>query len=162
MLERIIYTGLYNYLQENKILYSKQFGFETGYSTDHAIIQLVDKIYEDFEQNKYTLGVFVNLVKAFDADDHKIKMEICGISGITLKWFGNYLRSRKPYIQISNIKNTDLKDVVCGVPQGSILGPLLFLIYVNDLRYASDLLDPIMFADDTNLFYAEENIQTLF
>ena len=79
-----------------------------------------------------------------------------------LKWFEKYLTNRKQYIQISNIKNTDLKDVVCGVPQGSILGPLLFLIYVNDLQYASNLLDPIMFADDTNLFYAEENIKTLF
>ena len=76
-------------------------------------------------------------------------MEIYGIGGTTLKWFENYLTNRKQYIQISNIKKTDLKDVVCGVPQGSILGPLLFLIYVNDLQYASNLLDPIMFADDT-------------
>ena len=89
------------------------------------------------------------------------KMEIYGIGGITLKWFENYLTNRKQYIQISNIKNTDLKDVVCGVPQGSVFGPLLFLTYIKDLQYASNLLDPIMFADDTNLFYAEENIKTL-
>ena len=63
---------------------------------------------------------------------------------------------------MSNTKHTDLKDVVCGAPQGSILVPLLFLIYVNDLQYASNLLDPIMFADDTNVFYAEENIKILF
>ena len=68
---------------------------------------------------------------------------------------------QKNYIQISNIKNKDLKDVVCVVPLASLLGPLLFLIYVNDLQYASNLLDPIMFADDTT-FYAEENIKTLF
>ena len=165
MLERIMYRRLYSYLQENKILCSKQFGFQTGHSTDHAIIQLVEQIYENFEENKYTLGVFIDLAKAFDTVDHKIllrKMEIYGIGGTTLKWFENYLTNRKQYIQISNIKKTDLKDVVCGVPQGSILGPLLFLIYVNDLQYASNLLDPIMFADDTNLFYAEENIKTLF
>ena len=165
MLERIMYRRLYSYLQENKILYSKQFGFQTGHSTDHAIIQLVEQIYENFEENKYTLGVFIDLAKAFDTVDHKIllrKMEIYGIGGTTLKWFENYLTNRKQYIQISNIKKTDLKDVVCGVPQGSILGPLLFLIYVNDLQYASNLLDPIMFADDTNLFYTEENIKTLF
>ena len=160
MLERIMYRRLYSYLQENKILYSKQFGFQTGHSTDHAIIQLVEQIYENFEENKYTLGVFIDLAKAFDTVDHKIllrKMENYGIGGTTLKWFENYLTNRKQYIQISNIKKTDLKDVVCGVPQGSILGPLLFLIYVNDLQYASNLLDPIMFADD-----AEEKIKTFF
>ena len=165
MLERIIYTRLYNYLQENKTLYSKQFGFQTGHSTDHAIIQLVEQIYENFEENKCTLSVFIDLAKAFDTVNNKIllrKMEIYDIGGITLKWFENYLANRKQYIQISNTKNTDLKDVVCGVPQGSILVSLLFLIYVNDLQYASNLLDPIMFADETNLFYAEENIKTLF
>ena len=164
MLERIMYTRLYNHLQENKILYSKQFGFQRGHSTDYAIIELVEQIYQNFEENKCTLGVFIDLAKAFDTVDHKIllrKMEIYGIGGTTLKWFENYLTNRKQYIQISNIKKTDLKDVVCGVPQGSILGPLLFLIYVNDLQYASNLLDPIMFADDTNLFYTEENIKTL-
>ena len=81
-------TELYNYLQENKILYSKQFGFQAGHSTDHAIVQLVDQIYEDFEENKYTLGVFIGLAKAFDTVDHKIllrKMEMYAIGGITLK-----------------------------------------------------------------------------
>ena len=109
--------------------------------------------------------MFIDLAKAFDTVDHKIllrKKEIYGVIRITLKLFENYLTNRKQYIQISNTKNTDLKDAVCGVPQGSILGPLLFLIYINDLQYASNLLEPIMFADDTNLFYAEENMKTLF
>ena len=87
-------------------------------------------------------------------------MEIYGVGGITIQWFENYLTNRKQYIPISNIKNTDLKDVVYRVPQRSILSPLLFLIYITDLQYASNLLNPIMFADDTNLFYAEENIKT--
>ena len=132
MLERIMYRRLYSYLQENKILYSKQFGFQTGHSTDHVIIQLVEEIYQNFEKNKYTLGVFIDLAKAFDTMDHKTllrKMEIYGISGTTQKWFENYLTNRKQYIEISKIKKIDLKGVVCGVPQGSILGPLLFLIY---------------------------------
>ena len=116
MLERITYRRHYSYLQENKILYSKQFGFQT----DHPIIQLVEQIYENFVENKYTLGVFIDLAKAFDTVDHKIslrKMEIYGTGGTTLKWFENYLTNRKQYIQISNIKETDLKDVVCGFPR---------------------------------------------
>ena len=98
MLERITYTRLYNYLREDKILYSKQFGFPTGHSTDHAFIQLVEQISENFEENKCTLGVFTDLAKTFDTVDHKIllrKMEIYGIGGTTLKWFENYLTNRK-------------------------------------------------------------------
>ena len=93
-----MYIRLYNYLEENKILYYKQFDFQTGHSTDHAFIQLVGQVYEDFEENKYALGVFIDLAKALDIVDHKIllrKMEIYGIGGITLKWFENYLTNRK-------------------------------------------------------------------
>ena len=84
----VVYTRLENYLQKNKILCSKQFGFQTGHSTDHAIIQLVEQIYENFEENKYTLGVFIDLAKAFGTVNHKIlgrKMEIYGIGGTKLK-----------------------------------------------------------------------------
>ena len=96
-----MYRRRYSYLQENKILYSKLFGFQTGHSTDHAIIRLVEQIYENFEENKYTLVVFIDLAKAFDIVDHKIlltKMEI------TLRWFESYLTNRKQYIQISHKK----------------------------------------------------------
>ena len=82
--ERVMYIRLYNYLQEHKILYSKQFGFQTGHSTGHTTIQLAEQIYENFEENKYTLGVFIDLAKAFDTVDHKIllrKIEIYRIGG---------------------------------------------------------------------------------
>ena len=109
--------------------------------------------------------MLIDLAKAFDTVDHKIllrKMKIYGIGGTSLKWFENYLTNRKQYIQINNINKTDLKDVVCRVPQGSELGPLLFLIYINDLQYASNFLDPIMFADDPNLFIQKKILKHYF
>ena len=165
ILERIMYNRLYQYLTENKILYPKQFGFQTGHSTEHAIVQLVDQILEFFEYNKYTLGVFISLSKAFVTVDHSIllkKLELYGVTDRNHSWFKNYLSNRKQFIQINNEENTELETITCGVPQGLILGPLLFLLYVNDLKNASNLLDPIMYADDTNLFLTHKDISYLF
>ena len=159
-----MYNRLYQDLTENEILYPKQFRFQTGHSTEHAIVQLIDQILESFEYNKYTLGVFIDLSKAFDTVDHSIllkKLELYGVTDRNHSWFKNYLSNRKQFI--INIKeNTELETITCGVPQGSILGPLLFLLYVNDLKNASNLLDPIMYADDTNLFLAHKDISYLF
>ena len=141
ILERIIYNRLYQYLTENKILYHKQFGFQTGHSTEHAIVQLVDQILESFEHNKYTVGAFIDLSKAFDTVDHSILLK---------------------KLELYEEENTELETITCGVPQGSILGPLLFLLYVNDLKNATNLLNPIMYADDTNLFLTHKDISYLF
>ena len=160
-----MYNRLYQYLTENKTLYPKQFGFQTGHSTEHAIVQLVDQILESFEYNKYTLGVFIDLSKAFDTVDHSIllkKLELYGVTDRNHSWFKNYLSNRKQFIQINNEENTELETITCGVLQGSILGPLLFLLYVNDLKNASNLLDPIMYANDTNLFLTHKDISYLF
>ena len=165
MLERIMYNRLYKYLLDNDILYRKQFGFQIGQSTDHAILELADQIYDSFDKNLFTLGVFIDLSKAFDTVDHSIlikKLQIYGVLGSNISWIRSYLSNRKQFIQISPTEKTDFQTVKCGVPQGSILGPLLFLIYVNDLQQSSKLLNPIMFADDTNLFYSHENIFQLF
>ena len=144
-----MYNRLYRHLSNSKILYPKHFGFQNGHSTDHALLQLVDQIYESFERNEYTIGVFIDLSKAFDTVDHNIllkKLEIYGISGTHLQWFRNYLSNRKQYIQFDGWQKTSYKTVECSVPQGSISGPLLFVLYVNDdLQFTSDLLGPIMF-----------------
>ena len=122
---------------------------------------MVDQIYETFEKNEYTLG----LSKAFNTVDHLIlprKLELYGITGRNYAWIKSYLSDRLQYIQVDENCRTEYCVVKCGLPQGSILGALLFLLYVNDLKNASSVLDPIMFADDTNLFYTHSNIQKLF
>ena len=164
ILEQIMCNRLYQYLTENKILYPKQFGFQMGDSTEHAIVQFVDQILESFEYSKYTLGVFINLSKAFDTVDHSVllkKLKLYGATDRNYSWFKNYLSNRKYFIQINNEENTELETIICGVPQGSILKPLLFLLYVHELENASNLLDPIMFADDTNLFLTHKDISSL-
>ena len=164
VLERIMYNRLYKHLKENSILYNKQFGFQKAHSTEHAILELIDKLLTRFEQNEFTLGVFIDLSKAFDTVDHSIllrKLEIYGVKGKNLSWFQSYLSNRKQCVSISSNEHTSFLKITCGVPQGSILGPLLFILYINDLKNVSKLIDPIMFADDTNLFTSHKDVRTL-
>ena len=165
LLERIMYNKIYSHVTNNHLLYTKQFGFQKQCSTEYAILQLTKEILNSFEKNQFTLGVFIDLSKAFDTVNHKIlltKLTYFGIEGTQLKLFQSYLHNRKQYVPFGNNRQSNLLSVNCGVPQGSILGPHLFLLYVNDLHKASKVLNPIMFADDTNLFYSHRNIKELF
>ena len=111
------------------------------------------------------VGVFIDLSKAFDTVDHSIllkKLKLYGITNKNLVWFESYLSNGKQYIHISENSKADLKHVIWGVPQGSILVPLLFLVYVNDLPNTSRLLVPIMFVGDTNLFFNHKDIKHSF
>lgn len=168
ILERITYNRIYSFFSTNNLFFNKQFGFQKSTSTEHAIIQLVDDITKAFSKNEYTLGVFIDLSKAFDTVDHNIllkKLENYGIRDCLLKWLKSYLSSRFQFVNIENNIDKSLENVlkiICGVPQGSILGPLLFLIYVNDLCKSSKKLSAIMFADDSNLFYSDTSLDNLF
>ena len=109
--------------------------------------------------------MFIDLSKVSDTVDHSVLLRKLDLDGITYRnypWIKTYLSNRLQYIQVYENSKTEYCVVKCGVPQSSILGPLLFLLYVNDLKNASSVIDPIMFADDTNLFYTHSSIQKLF
>ena len=158
-----MYNRVYNYLNDKNLLFRKQFGFRKGHSTDHALIKLIDGIYDSFNQNKYTLGVFIDLLKAFDTVDHILidKLNSYRIKNNSLKWFSSYLSNRRQFVQAGAIKTSSL-DIICGVPQGSTLRPFLFIINANDLFSVSKIFEPIIFADDTNLFFSQKSIKELF
>ena len=163
ILEKIVYKRLYNFLEKNDILTHNQFGFRQGHSTELAIIQLCNRIIESFVNKKHTIGVFMDLSKAFDTIDHSIllyKLKFYGVRGTALHWFEDYLSNRKQFVFFQS-KNSHISNINCGVPQGSILGPLLFLIYVNDIIHSSPVLSFTLFADDTNVLCTDTNPNTL-
>ena len=123
-------------------------------------MQLVDKINNAVEKNETTIGVYLDLSKALDTIDHDIllhKLDYYGFRGIVLDWFRDYLGNRTQYVSYNDNKS-DLKTILCGVPQGSILGPLLFILYINDITNTSTLLDFLLFADDTTILYSSSHI----
>ena len=152
-----MYIRIYKYWLNSSTLYKKQFGFQEGHPTYHAIRQVAYQMHNNFEQSNFTLGLFIDLFKAFDTD-YDIKIRKKWNFGKNLQWFKNFINNRKQYIQINNDGKASLLLVKWHVPQGFILGPFLFLIYVCDLHFVSDVLDLTMFTDDTNFFYSHKDI----
>ena len=164
ILEKLMYRRLADFLDKNKTLYEFQFGFRKNYSTSRAVMEVLDNIYQHSDNDEITMGIYCDLKKAFDTVNHSIllqKLSIYGIRGNVLKWFTSYLSNRSQYTVLLD-KESQLEFVTCGVPQGSVLGPLLFLIYVNDIQYAVTNATIKLFADDTNLFIHNRDPIQLF
>lgn len=155
ILETLLYSRLGSYLASINFFYDKQYGFRPQSNTLTATIDLVTKIKVSIDQKNIVLGVFIDLKKAFDTISHPIlleKLKEAGLGGTVLKMFQSYLENRKQIVKIGEYQSS-LRNVTFGVPQGSILGPLLFLIYINNLSQIGLKGDATLYADDTSLFY---------
>ena len=163
ILEKLMYNRIYKFFSDNNLIYSLQFGFRQKYSTVHALIILTESIRKNLDEGNIGCGIFVDLQKAFDTVEHDIllsKLEHYGIRGLANEWFKSYLSNRKQYVSINGY-HSNLADVKFGVPQGSVLGPLLFLICINDLNQALKFCKVHHVADDTSLIHFSKSVDRL-
>ena len=164
LLEKIISNQILRYCKKFKILYNHQYGFRPGHNTNQPLVHILKHIYDGFnkENSEFTIGIFLDLKKAFDTVEHSIlleKLSHYGFRGITNTWFKNYLMDRTQYVSIDNVQSK-VTSVSCGVPQGSVLGPILFLLYINDLPESTHFFSSL-FADDTCLFKSSSDVNSL-
>ena len=167
--EKVVFKQLYHYFQSNNYFYKSQYGFREEHSTETACLEFIDRTYLELDRGNTPFALFLDLSKAFDTLDHSIllhKLRHYGISNTPLMWFESYLTDRSQYVDLDGTMSQTL-NLTTGVPQGSILGPLLFIIYMNDINVVSDIFDFILYADDTSLssilqsFSANDNVNIL-
>ena len=155
--EKIIYSRLYSFFQSQNTLYENQYGFRKNHSTSHALNFSVNYVESCLKKKQHVLGIFIDLSKAFDTIPHQEllkKLENYGIRGNANNLIASYLSNRFQYVSVLD-EDSEKLPVIYGVPQGSCLGPLLFIIYINDISRTTDLGKFVLFADDTNIFVAD-------
>ena len=163
LLERIIFIRMSSFVKKYNILFNRQYGFQTGKSTEHAHIDIQNSILNSIEKKETPCCIFLDFAKAFDTVNHSIllqKLNHYGIRGNALSLIESYLKDREQCVQVNNAIS-DFETIKHGVPQGSILGPLLFLLYINDIAESSHILDFYLFADDTTIFHSDTDARRL-
>ena len=161
--EKIMHKRIYAFLDKFNLLYELQFGFRSKYSTSHALIHMTETIRSALDSGFVTCGIFVDFQKAFDTVNHQIllkKLDHYGFRGVVNDWFRSYLTDRKQKVVINGFESSS-RSLPHGVPQGSVLGPILFLIYINDLHHSIKYCTTYHFADDTNLLNISKDYKTL-
>ena len=163
VLERLYFNRLYSFLNENELLFTSQYGFRAGRTTTHAILEVQNYICEAKALGKRVAAIMLDLKKAFDTVNHQIllkKLSCYGIRGIPLTWIKNYLSNREQFVTIKDKAGqyvvSQMKEVKIGVPQGSVLGSILFSLYINDIDTSSPEAKIVLFADDTVMLFSSE------
>ena len=164
LLEKVMLNRLLQFLNKNDILYKYQFGFRKNHATSNALTEVIDHIYKSPDEGNYVFGIYIDLKKAFDTVQHQIllyKLQHYGIRDIALEWFDSYLSKKKQFVVTNGIRSDILESSDYGVPQRSVLGPILFLLFINDIHKSLDKIIIKLFADDTNCFISGNNFNQL-
>ena len=162
--EKLTAERIYTYLNKENIISDRQYGFQKNIGTIDAIIRFMDRTYTSLSKKEYVLSVFVDFSKAFDTLSHDIllsKLHYYGFRGIVYDWFASYLSNRQQRVDFKG-SISPVETINTGIPQGSVLGPLLFILYINDLINASKIFDVVLYADDATLLYSDSCINNLF
>ena len=160
IMERIVTLKISEYFVRNELFSVAHYGFRQGLSTEDALRKLVDTLYDTFDEGRSAVGVFIDLAKAFDSINRNIlfeKLHHYGIRGNSLQWIRSYFSNRHQYVYFNGVKSS-LLPVNYGVIQGSIAGPLMFLIYINDIACCSSKIEFLLYADDTNVFVSSDGV----
>ena len=163
VLEKLFSTRLDSFVKDCDLLSASQYGFRQAMSTCHALVDLVETVTSSLDNKLHTIGIFIDLKKAFDTVDHSLlckKLEFYGIRGVAYNWVKSYLDYRNQYVSIDGYKS-NVRSISCGVPHGSILGQKMFIMYINDMCNISKIIKFILFADDTNILCSDSNITRL-